>query len=93
MWQRLISDVLGCNSKLGPIRAEYSGLIVDELKAISETGRASLRGIIAELHQRRNLTVYSTLTEDQNIAWMKSDMRIWRNEDDEIWWLSVSFHL
>ena len=52
MWQGLISDVSGCNSKLRPIPAEYSGLIVDkqyqELLGI-------LCGIIAEPHQRRNL--------------------------------------
>ena len=57
MWQGLTSDFLGYNSKLRPIPAEYSGLIVDiqyqELLGI-------LCGIIAEphQHQRRNLPVY-----------------------------------
>ena len=57
MWQGLTSDFLGYNSKLRPIPAEYSGLIVDkqyqELLGI-------LCGIIiiAEPHQRRNLPVY-----------------------------------
>ena len=55
MWQGLTSDFLGYNSKLRPIPAEYSGLIVDiqyqELLGI-------FCGIIAEPHQRRNLPVY-----------------------------------
>ena len=47
MWQGLVTDVLGCNSKHGP--AEYSGLMnVDELKNSRTQELASLRTLIRE---------------------------------------------
>ena len=82
MWQGLTSDFLGYNSKLRPIPAEYSGLIVDkqyqELLGI-------LCGIIiiAEPHQRRNLPVYIL---SQKISKYSLDEEWYENMKKWRWW-------
>ena len=83
MWQGLICDVLGCNSKLRPSPAEYSGLIVDE--PVSGTARDLLwHHCGASSHQRRNLPVYilsqkiSKYSLDEECHEMKMNMKMIR---------------
>ena len=93
MWQGLITDVLGCNSKL-QTQDQYNILIwlwmnwrqYQELLGI-------LRDIIAEPRQRRNLTAARVHRPPshrryQNLVWMKSVMSC--NILNDLWWPFVS---
>ena len=82
MWQGLICDVLGCNSKLRLSPAEYSGLIVDE--PVSGTVRDLLwHHCGASSHQRRNLPVYIL---SQKISKYSLDEEWYENMKKWRWW-------
>ena len=88
MWQGLITDVLGCNSKI-QTQDRYNIQVwlwmnwrqYQELLGI-------LCGIIADPHQRRNLPVSTLSQKISKFSWMKSVMSC--NILNDLWWPVVS---